>query len=98
MRATHSWIDSRRGPITASAILLLITLVACLYAKPIVSGDTDLWYHLTSGHHLFETGSPYKPYINSFIDPLRTFTNLLLGIPAAGVADLQGFRYATPAV
>ena len=61
---------------------LLAMLLVHLIALPIHFTDTDMWYHLAGGRHLFDTGHLGNPFHHSFIEPPREFINYFWGFQA----------------
>ncbi len=78
--------------------LILVTALL-LVALPIHNVDTDLWYHLAGGRHLFDTGSLYNPFLHSYIEPAREMTNYFAAFQAmVFVAYEAGGGYALVAL
>lgn len=56
------------------AVGLLVLWVGCLFLRtPIIGLDTDLWYHLSHGRHLWSTGEIPHSTDFSFFTPTREF-------------------------
>jgi Tfp pilus assembly protein PilF len=67
LAAALSAVDRRWLALYVVAIGLLA--LATHVATPIVSWDSDLWYHLSHGRYLFEEGTPPTTRYFSFLDP-----------------------------
>ena len=58
---------------------VMILLGLYLLNQPIRFSDTDLWYHLSGGRFLLETGRLANPLDLSFIEPKRDYLNYFWG-------------------
>ncbi|HIG42481.1 MAG: hypothetical protein ABGY96_18690 [bacterium] len=72
---------------------VLLMLLVFLLSMSIRMTDTDLWYHLTGGRFLFETGQLANPLDKSFIEPRREFLNYFWGFQAIAFSiwDVSGY-------
>jgi tetratricopeptide (TPR) repeat protein len=55
--------------------LILVFLYVKFLSMPIFAGDTDIWYHLSSGRYISEKGEIPKESYFSFISPAREWTD-----------------------
>lgn len=60
-------------------VFLMLALATFLYAMPIGTGDTDLWFHMNGGRYFWEFGHFPDKAFYSFFDPDRTWTNYFWG-------------------
>lgn len=61
---------------------LFALFAAYLLSLAIQYTDSDLWYHLAGGRHLFDTGNLYNPLVVSYLEPDRDFINYFWGFQA----------------
>jgi len=74
--------------------LLFITASYYLFQWPIIAYDADLWYHLSNGRHIINTGAiPDSSYF-SFITPPREWLNYywLFQVLVYKVFSLSGYQ------
>lgn len=62
--------------------LMMAGFVLMAIGLPIHMSDTDYWYHLAGGRHLFENGELHNPYRYSFIPDKQPFINYFWGFQA----------------
>ena len=74
-------------------IVLLGISAFYLLRWPIVAGDTDLWYHLTSGKYLFEHHAIPPNSFFSFISPPRDWVDYFWGFQALVYQIYTHFDY-----
>ncbi len=63
------------GPLFFYLVFLAIQAFWYLLGWPIMVGDTDLWYHLTSGRYFAEYGCIPSESFFSFLEPPRHWVN-----------------------
>ncbi|MCP3961889.1 MAG: hypothetical protein GY719_28945 [bacterium] len=74
----------RQLALAGRACILLLLIAACVLQlrTPVVGWDTDLWYHLSHGRYLYDSGEiPSSTYF-SFLTPERPFLDYYWGFQA----------------
>ena len=59
--------------------VLFACFAAYLLSLAIQYTDSDLWFHLSGGRYLLETGALYNPLVNSYLEASREFINYFWG-------------------
>ncbi len=72
--STHAPSKERTAILLLTALLLLAVVIGAV-STPVTMTDTDLWYHLSGGRHLFTKGGLQESADFSFLQPTRSFTN-----------------------
>jgi hypothetical protein len=74
--------------------LLFITASYYLFQWPIIAYDADLWYHLTTGRYILDTGSIPDTSYFSFLSPPREWINYfwLFQVLVYKVFSLSGYQ------
>jgi hypothetical protein len=91
---TKQFVVSRNLTVSNYYIVgLLCFATAFLFAMPVGSGDTDLWYHLNGGRLFWEFGQLPNSQFYSFMDPERTWVNYFWGFQALSYQIHNHFGY-----
>ncbi|MEM9596417.1 MAG: tetratricopeptide repeat protein [Acidobacteriota bacterium] len=82
-----------RRPWSFYSALLALLAVTFLATAPIVAIDQDLWYHLSHGRHIVDTGTIPSTSYFSFVDPPRTWVDYywLFQVTVWSLFDLAGY-------
>jgi hypothetical protein len=87
------WLTKNQRAISVVYVTtVLLMMFTYLLGLSIRMTDTDMWYHLTGGRFLFETGNPANPTDISFL-PARDNLNYFWGFQAIVFAIWSVFDY-----
>jgi thioredoxin-like negative regulator of GroEL len=80
---TREWLQNRAGLLSQTYICTFFTVLALyLIGSNVQVGGTDLWYHLTGGRLMLDTGTLATPFDRAFATPTQEFVNYYWGFQA----------------